>query len=172
MPETIIKSANAKKDAINKLTDNGVNTLVATSLIESKFDAQARRRDAMAGQPENKKPRKRYAGVYVDIVDKNGRMVAKGTIRVDWDENKGPHINVSKGNDKFAFIAPSIPKTDTELQINQQKDALTDDVEKNMKKDKNGNLISEAAALGKATARFLHKDFWDVKSVSQTGKRL
>ncbi|CAP61266.1 uncharacterized protein PODANS_3_11348 [Podospora anserina S mat+] len=172
MPETIIKSANAKKDAINKLTDNGVNTLVATSLIESKFDAQARRRDAMAGQPENKKPRKRYAGVYVDIVDKNRRTVAKGTIRVDWDENKGPHINVSKGNDKFAFIAPSIPKTDTELQINQQKDALTDDVEKNMKKDKNGNPISEAAALGKATARFLHKDFWDVKSVSQTGKRL
>lgn len=35
MPETIIKSANAKKDAINKLTDNGVNTLVATSLIVS-----------------------------------------------------------------------------------------------------------------------------------------
>lgn len=40
-----------------------------------------------------------------------------------------------------------------------------DDVEKNMKKDKNGNLIFEVVVFGKVIVRFLYKDFWDVKSV-------
>ncbi|KAK0667660.1 hypothetical protein QBC41DRAFT_227884 [Cercophora samala] len=114
------------------------------------------------------------------IVDQRGRKIGKGEIRVDYDNNKKAHINVTNGNNKFAFIYPIIPPTgrgvdgqnewDWERQINQQKDTLTDDVENNMEKDKNGNVVLEPRALAKATARFLNKDFWEM--TSHTGRRL
>ncbi|KAK4174612.1 hypothetical protein QBC36DRAFT_388845 [Triangularia setosa] len=158
MPEQVINSTNAKKDAINKLTDNGVNTLVATGLISAKMDDQAR--DAKKRGVEDY----RYAGVKVDIVDKTGKKVGKGEIRVDYDPTKGPHINVVKGSDRFAFIASSIPGTDREQQIIQQKVALTRDVANNSDK--------MVVNLKAATAKFLHMDFWDVAKVSKTGQLL
>ncbi|KAK0718999.1 hypothetical protein B0T21DRAFT_351767 [Apiosordaria backusii] len=107
----------------------------------------------------------RYAGVKVDIVDKTGKKVGKGEIRVDYDPTKGPHINVVKGSERFAFIASSIPGTDREQQIIQQKTALTRDVANNMNDKK-------VIDLKKATAKFLNKDFWDLRKVSQTGQPL
>ncbi|KAK1749878.1 hypothetical protein QBC47DRAFT_395176 [Echria macrotheca] len=115
MPEKIVQSTDAMGDAIKDL--GGPENITPTSLVRAKMDAQAR-----SGNNKG-----RYAGVNVELG--KGGSQGTATIRADWDPQKGPHINVTRGSEKTAYLESHIPGTDTERATDQRKQTLSDNVE-------------------------------------------
>ncbi|KAI1335300.1 hypothetical protein F5Y15DRAFT_398164 [Xylariaceae sp. FL0016] len=123
MAEQVIDSSQPRADAVAWITDNGRRAWTFHDWVTAM----------------------KYPGLKAGI---RGGIAAGGgeinfTIRFDWDENKGYHVNAMRGNERRAYCqSPRMQVIDSENAAVQRYQVLTDDAEK----------MGEATAVGKFMA--------------------